>query len=120
MIKNNFLISRLKSLCYAFKGIWSLLKKETNFQIQAIIAVIITITGFYFEISPIEWMIQTLTLALVMGAEGFNTALEKMVDSIYPNYHLEIGYIKDIAAAAVLITAIAALIIGCIIYIPKL
>ncbi len=118
-MKNNFFISRIKSFSYAVKGIWLLLIKETSFQIQAIIAVIITIAGFYFDISTSEWMIQTLTIALVMSAEGFNTAIEKMADSIHPNYHSKIGDLKDVAAAAVLITAITAVIIGCIIYIPK-
>jgi len=96
-----------------------LLKNEASIQVQAGIAVLVTIAGFYFEISTNEWIVQILTIALVMGTEGLNTAVEEIADFIHPEHHSKIGYIKDVAAGAVFFTAIAAVIVACIIYIPK-
>lgn len=118
-MKDSFLGKRLKGVGYATKGAWMLLRNEASIQVQAVIAVIVTVTGFYFEISPTEWILQTLTIALVMSIEGLNTAAEEMADFIHPNFHKKIGYIKDVAAGAVFFAALAAVIVGCIIYIPK-
>ncbi len=117
--KESFFKNRLKGIGYAFKGAWMLLKNEASIQVQAAIAILITVAGFYFEISTNEWILQILTIALVMSAEGINSAIEKLSDFIHPDHHPKIGYIKDIAAGAVFFTAIAAVIVGCIIYIPK-
>lgn len=117
--KNSFLTNRIKGIGYAFKGAFMLLKNEASIQVQAVIAVIVTFGGFYFNISNTEWVIQILTIALVMSAEGINTAIEEIVDFIHPNHHPKIGYIKDVSAGAVFFTAVAAIIIAGIIYIPK-
>ena len=119
MSKDNFLVNRIKGVGYAFKGAFMLLKYEASIQAQAIIAIAVTIAGFYFEISSTEWLVQILTIAVVMGVEGANSAIEEIADFIHPEHHSKIGYIKDIAAGAVFFTAIAAVIIACIIYIPK-
>ncbi|MBV1922504.1 MAG: diacylglycerol kinase family protein [Flavobacteriaceae bacterium] len=116
---NSFLYKRIKGVGYAFKGAFILLKNEASIQVQAFIAIVVTIAGFYFEISTTEWLIQILTIALVMGLEGANSAIEEIADFIHPEHHTKIGFIKDIAAGAVFFTAIAAVIIACIIYIPK-
>jgi diacylglycerol kinase (ATP) len=79
-----------------------------------------TIAGFYFELSTTEWMIQILVIALIMAIEGINTAIEEIADFIHPEFHNKIGLIKDIGAGAVFIFAIAALIVGLIIYLPKI
>ena len=105
---------------YALKGAWYLIKNEASVQVQVSIAVIVTIAGFYFQISSTEWMVQILTIAVVLSAEGLNSAIEEIADFIHPNQHPKIGYLKDIAAGAVFFTAIAALIIACIIYLPKI
>ncbi len=118
--KDNFLINRLKSITYAFKGAILLLKTEASIQIQFVIAILITIAGFYFDISTTEWILQTFAIGLVMSIEGLNTALEAMSDFIHPERHKKIGFIKDIAAGAVFIASVAAVIVGCIIYFPKL
>ncbi|TBN04299.1 diacylglycerol kinase family protein [Hyunsoonleella flava] len=117
--KESFLVNRLKSVGYAFKGALLLITKESSIKIQLVIAMIMTIAGFYFEISKTEWLIQTLTIALVMSIEGANTAIEEIANFVHPEYHKKIGYIKDVAAGAVFIAAICAIIIGFIIYIPK-
>jgi diacylglycerol kinase (ATP) len=79
-----------------------------------------TIAGFYCQLSPIEWIIQILTIALIMAIEGLNTAIEEMANFVHPEYHKKIGLIKDLSAGAVFIFAIAAIIVGCIIYFPKI
>ncbi len=117
--KETFLKNRLKGIGYAVKGAWLLLKNEASIKVQVAIAVLVTIAGFYFKISTNEWVLQTLTIAIVLSTEGLNTAIEEIADFIHPEYHPKIGYIKDIAAGAVFFTAIAALIVACIIYIPK-
>ena len=118
--KEPFIINRLKSVGYAFKGMLLLLKTEASIQIQFCIAIIVTITGFVLNITSTEWIMQCFAIGLVMGVEGVNTAIEAIADFIHPEHHEKIGFIKDIAAGAVFIASIAATIIGLIIYIPKL
>ncbi|WP_034257835.1 diacylglycerol kinase family protein [Altibacter lentus] len=117
---NSYLGKRLKGFGYAIKGAWMLLKNEPSIQVQSVIAVLVTIAGFYFEISAVEWMFQVIAIGLVMSIEGLNTAAEEMADFVHPDFHNKIGYIKDVAAGAVFFAAIAAVVIACIIYLPKL
>lgn len=117
--KEPFIINRIKSIGFAFKGALLLLKNEASIQVQATIAVLVIFAGFYFEISAIEWMIQLLVIAVVMSTEALNSAIEEIADFIHPEHHNRIGYIKDVAAGAVFFAGIAAIIIACIIYIPK-
>ena len=116
---NTFLGKRLKGCGYALKGALLLLKNEASIQVQAVIAIIMTVAGFYFEISATEWMLQIFAIGLVMSIEGINTAAEEIADFVHPDFHNKIGFIKDVAAGAVFFAAITAVIIGCIIYIPK-
>lgn len=118
--KEPFLINRLKSVGYAFKGAFLLLKTEASIKIQFLIALLVTIAGFIFNISSTEWIIQLLAIGLVMSIEGINTAVEEMANFIHPEHHNKIGLIKDIAAGAVFIASIFASIIGLLIYLPKI
>jgi len=118
--QESFVVNRLKSVGYAFKGMVILIKTEASIKIQLVIAAVVTIAGFYFNISSTEWMLQIAMIGLVMSIEGLNTAVEYIADFVHPEHHKKIGLIKDIAAGAVFIAAIVAVIIGLIIYIPKL
>ncbi|WP_044397592.1 diacylglycerol kinase [Lacinutrix sp. Hel_I_90] len=118
--KDSFIVNRIKSIGFAFKGAYLLLTTEASLKVQFVIAIIITAAGLYFELSSIEWCIQILVIALVMAVEGVNTVIEEIADFIHPAYHPKIGLIKDLAAGAVFIVAIAAVVVGCIIYIPKI
>jgi diacylglycerol kinase (ATP) len=120
MAKESYLKNRAKGFVYAAKGAFLLLRTESSIQLQFLLAVVVTIAGFYYEISRVEWMIQTLAIGLVMGIEGLNTAIEKLSDFIQPNHDPKIGLIKDISAGAVMIAAVAASILGLIIYLPKI
>ena len=76
--------------------------------------------GLYFHISREEWMLQILAFGLVLAIEGLNTAVEKIADFIHPEFHNRIGFIKDIAAGAVLFAAFSAMAVGALIYVPKI
>ena len=118
--KPSFTRTRIKSIGYAFKGAYHLIKNEASIKVQFAIAIIMTLAGFYFELSTTEWIIQILVIALIMAIEGINSAIEEIADFIHPEFHQKIGLVKDISAGAVFIFAIAAIIIGLIIYIPKI
>jgi len=118
--KDSFILGRMKGAKYALKGALILLRTEASVQVQFSIATLLTIAGFYFKISTTEWMFQIFSIGLIMSIEGLNTAVEEIADFIHPEFHNKIGLIKDIAAGAVFIAAIASTIIGVIIYAPKI
>jgi len=111
---------RILSFKYAFKGIWIVASSEINFQIHIAAAIAVLLLGFYLDVAASEWLVVLLCFGAVMAAEAFNSAIEKMVDLVSPDFDLKAGKIKDVAAGAVLITAIVAAIIGYIIFIPKI
>ncbi|MFA5298566.1 MAG: diacylglycerol kinase family protein [Lutibacter sp.] len=117
--KSNFFINRIKAIKYAANGFWILITSENSIIAQLIIAFIMTIIGFLMQISATEWMFQILAIGLILVAESLNTAIENIADFIHPEYHKQIGRIKDISAGAAFFAAIIAVIIGLIIYIPK-
>jgi len=110
----------VNSFRYAFRGIYYLFKQERNAQIEAIAAVFVISLSFYFNISATEWLIVLLSCFIVLSAEAFNTALEKLVDHLHPELHPSIGLVKDLSAGAVLILALSALISAAMIFIPYL
>lgn len=116
---NSYLGKRIKGSGYALKGAFLLLRHEASIQVQTVIAIIMTFMGYYFEVSNTEWMLQIFAIGLVMSIEGLNTAAEEIADFVHPDFHNKIGFIKDVAAGAVFFAAVTAVIIGCIIYIPK-
>lgn len=118
--KDGFIVGRLKSFKYAFKGLWLLITTEDSIKVQICIASIAVILGFVFHISPTEWSIQLLAISSVLVAEAINTVVEKIADFIHAEYHEKIGLIKDIAASAPCIAACFSVIIAAIIYIPKI
>lgn len=117
---DSFLRGRLRSLKFALKGTWLLITTEDSIKTQLFFGVISIAIGFYFSISPVEWMIQLLCIALVLVAESLNTAIEKTADFIHPEFHEKIGFIKDIAAGAPSFAALFSLVIAGIIYVPKI
>lgn len=117
--KESFLLNRIKSVGYALKGAIYLIRTESSIQVQFVIAILVTIAGFYYNISKTEWLFQIGFIGLVMSIEGLNTAVEYVADFIHPEHHQSIGRIKDIAAGAVFIASIAAVIAAIVIYFPK-
>lgn len=116
---NSFFSGRFKSIGFAFKGVFKLITTEHSVMVQTFLAFIMVIAGFIFEISRVEWMMQILATGLVLGIESLNTAIEKIADFVHPEFHNRIGFIKDIAAGAVMFAAFAAIAVGLLIYAPK-
>ena len=105
---------RLKSFKYAFQGIKDLLVSQPNARIHFLAMIIVIAAGLFFSLSFAEWALISITIAFVFSAEAFNTALEHLTDLVSPDQHPLAGKTKDVAAAAVLLMAIAAAIIGLI------
>lgn len=109
---------RVRSFGYAFNGIKILFKYEHNARIHSCITILVIIFGIWFNISINEWIAIALTCGIVLAAESFNSAIEYLCDLVCPQQNPIIKKVKDLAAAAVLFTAIAAIFVGCIIFIP--
>ena len=110
---------RIRSFGYAGRGIRIVFGTEANMKIHITIAVLVIVCGFGFSISLIEWMLCLLCVGLVFSAEMINTAIENVVDLASPKLHPLAGKAKDIASGAVLICAIISVIIGLLIFVPK-
>ena len=111
---------RIESFGYAFKGIAILFTSQPNARIHAVVLSLVVAAGFYFKIDKTEWLTIVLIAALVLSAEAMNTAVEFVVDLASPDHHHLAGKAKDVAAAAVLLAAFGAVIIGLIIFLPKI
>ncbi len=110
---------RIDSFRYAFTGIADLFRSEVNAWLHALAAIVAIGAGFYFSISTTEWCFICLSIALVISAEAFNTAIEALTDLASPEHHELARKTKDTAAAAVLILAMGAAVVGLIIFAPK-
>lgn len=119
MNKKFSIIERIISFKYALKGLKLLIKEEHNAWIHLFFILLAMVFGIAYSISLNEWIILILLFALVFLCELFNSAIENLCNYIQPEKQAIIGKIKDLSAAAVLVTAIAAFIIGLIIFIPK-
>jgi diacylglycerol kinase (ATP) len=118
--KNKFsLKKRLQSFKHAFHGIFITFRTQHNAWIHCLAIVFVLALGFTFHVTTTEWFVLFLCTGMVLSAEIFNTSIEHLVDFISPEYNEKAGHIKDLSAAAVLITAIVSAIIGLWIFIPK-
>ncbi len=113
-------INRVKSFKYAFGGIKMLVQHEHNARIHFVALFCVVVFGFVLQISINEWLAVIIVSGIVFISELFNTALERLADFVEPKHNSKIGLIKDYCAGAVLIAAIVAVAVGCIIFIPKL
>lgn len=108
------------SFKYAFEGVHRELKEEQNLKIHILIMILVIITGFILKLSPMEWIICIILFGFVIALELINTAIELTVDLAMPEIHPKAKAAKDIAAAAVLVSATCSVIIGVIIFLPKI
>jgi diacylglycerol kinase len=107
-------------LVYAIIGVIQVARTENNFKIQAIIAILVVITGFTLHISTTEWLVIILCIGMVLIAEILNTALEKITDMVSPGWNEKAGSVKDVSAAAVLVASLISSVCGGIIFLPKI
>lgn len=105
---------------YALHGLIQLFSHEKSLQIHLVIAVVVILAGVLLDITRMEWMLILLCIGMVWVAEVFNSAIEKLCDLKEPHFHPQVKYIKDVSAAAVLISAIVSVIIGLIVFLPRL
>lgn len=112
--------SLLKAFKYAFSGVGHFLVNDRNGHIHILIAVIVNAAGWFFGISLQEWCIVLLCMGMVISLEMINHALEKLCDAVHETHHPLIKIAKDVAAGAVLWSAIISAIIGLLIFLPKI
>lgn len=105
-----------KGFIYAINGIIVAFKDQRNLKVQLAIALIVIVSGLYFEINNIEWCVLLITIGIVLSLELLNSAIEDVVNFVSPQYHALAGRIKDIAAGAVLMFCIVAVIVGILIF----
>lgn len=111
----SYLRSRFLSFRYAFRGI-SVLVSEPNFQIHCLAFVFVVAAGVYFKISESDWVIILLVSMIVFVAEAINTSIENLANRVSRDIHPLIAKAKDVAAAAVLIAALFAVVVGVIVF----
>jgi len=109
----------VRSFGNAFRGIGILLRTQANARIHAVAMAVAVAAGVWFRISPGEWCAIAAAVGLVWMAEGMNTAIEAVVDLVRPETHPLAGRAKDVAAGAVLCAALAALVVGLLIFGPR-
>jgi diacylglycerol kinase len=110
----------IKSFGFALNGIRSVIQSETNMKIHLTISFLVVVFGFVFSISVLEWLACLLCMALVIGVEMINTAIENVVDLASPEEHPLAAKAKDIAAGAVLVCAFFSVVVGIVVFLPKL
>lgn len=111
---------RIKSFLYAGTGIKEVVLAEMNMRIHIVVALLVVICGFVLGITIFEWLVCLICIALVITAEMFNTAIETVVNLVSPQKNSLARKAKDVAAGAVLVSAIFAAIAGLLIFVPKL
>ncbi|MBI4760253.1 MAG: diacylglycerol kinase family protein [Chloroflexota bacterium] len=120
MTFQEFISSRIRSFGHAFRGWWYVLKTQHNAWIHAVAAVIVFLLALWLRLPPRDWAVLILTITMVFAAEFVNTAIEAVVDLASPVHHPLAKVGKDVGAAAVLIAALAAVLIGLLILGPPL
>ncbi|MCB0820263.1 MAG: diacylglycerol kinase family protein [Bacteroidetes bacterium] len=111
---------RIQAFGHAFRGIAIGFRREVHMRIHFVLAFVALTAAWFFQISKMEWIAVLLCIAMVFAAEMLNAAVEHLANRVNREYDPEIGAVKDIAAGAVLIAALFALTVGCIIYLPYL
>lgn len=110
----------INSFTYPIKGLLYAYRNEQNLAVDVGIALVVIILGLLFGVSKMEWLVLILTIGLVISCELINTAIEAVVDLVTQEYHPLAKVAKDTASAAVFIFAIVAVIVGIIIFVPKI
>lgn len=120
MTKPFTIAGRLKSVGYALEGLRTILRTQHNAWLHLAATLAVLVAGMALSITPIEWTVLILAVAVVWVAEGLNTAFELLCDVASPQFHPLVKQAKDVAAGAVLIAAAAAVAVGAFIFLPRL
>jgi diacylglycerol kinase len=114
------IVGRMRSITHALSGLVSMLRTQHNAWLHLAATIVAVAFGLYFAISAIEWMVLVLAIVAVWVAEALNTALEFLGDVTSPEFHPLVKQAKDVAAGGVLIAAVGALIVGALIFLPRI
>lgn len=109
-----------KSFGYAISGIFMAFRMNLNLKIHFLIAILVIIAGFLFNLSHLEFVLVLVLIALVFSAEMINSALEEVVNLLIQEHSIEAKIAKDVSAGMVLVVSIAAFICGLIIFLPHI
>ena len=112
-------MKRSPGLKYAVQGIAHAFRSQLNLRLHLSIGFLVVLTGYFLQISLVEWCIILICIGSVLAAELFNTALENHIDLTHPEWNEIAGRSKDIAAGAVLMVSVISAIIGLIIFLPR-
>jgi len=115
-----FLASRIASFGHAFRGWHYVLRTQKNAWIHSLIATVVFVLGVWLRLPARDWAVIILTSAVVFAGEFMNTAIEAVVDLVSPDHHPLAKIAKDVGAAAVLVAALAAILVGLLILGPPL
>lgn len=110
------LLKMLTSFVFAWRGIRFAIIEENNMRVHLVAAVLVSLLGGVFQISLTDWAILCLVIGIVWTAEIFNSAFERLVDIVSPDFNEKAGKIKDMAAGGVLVSAIVAVLVGGLIF----
>lgn len=114
------LIRLFKSFRYAWRGLATIIYDEHNVRIQLSVAILVCLAGVFLHISVFDWIAVVLASTFVILAETINSAIERTVDLLKPRLDQQVKEIKDIMAAAVLLSSLAALAVGLLVFLPKI
>lgn len=109
----------MKSVDFALQGIGTFFRTQHNAWIHLGSAIIVIVFGFLLDVSRKDWCCLVVAIALVFITEMLNTAVEFLTDLVSPQFHPLAKKVKDVAAASVLIAALAAIVLGIIVFLPK-
>ena len=112
--------NRIQSFKHALSGFGTLIRTQPNARIHLLATVLVVVAGWAIDLSKSDWLWITIAVVVVWAAEAFNTALEFLADALHPETHPLIKQAKDVAAAAVLVCALGAGVIGLMVFLPRL
>jgi diacylglycerol kinase (ATP) len=104
------------SFRFAWSGIIAAFREQPNLKVHVLIACVVVAAGFYFNVTSAEWAILVICISLVITLELINSAIEYLVDLVTKEHHPLAGKIKDVAAGAVLVTAVGAAVVGVVVF----
>ena len=112
--------ARIASFRHAFRGVAVLLREQHNARIHLCATVLVLAMAAWLQLGRYDWVLLLLAIALVWAAEALNSALEYLADAAVPEHHDLIARAKDVAAAAVLVCALVAVVVGILVFLPYL
>lgn len=112
---SSYLSTRARSFLYAGSGVLRLVREEKNAQIHLLATLVVVVSGYWLNLSAVEWALIVLAIVAVWAAEAMNSAIERIADVVSPGQHPMIGAAKDLAAGGVLVVALGAVVVGMIV-----